>query len=53
MNSRLVVDPIRILIVERQQLVADALEALLSRQPGMVVVGNFGCARTRLRMPRN
>lgn len=39
----LVVEPIRILIVERQQLVADALEALLSKQPGMVVVGNFGC----------
>jgi two-component system, NarL family, response regulator DevR len=38
-----VIDPIRILIVERQRLVADALEALLSRQPGMVVVGNFGC----------
>jgi DNA-binding NarL/FixJ family response regulator len=34
--------PIRILIVEQQQLVADALEALLSMQPGMVVVGNFG-----------
>jgi two-component system, NarL family, nitrate/nitrite response regulator NarL len=35
-------NPIRILIVEQQQLVADALEALLSMQPGMVVVGNFG-----------
>lgn len=34
--------PIRILIIEKQQLVADALEALLSMQPGMVVVGNFG-----------
>jgi two-component system response regulator DevR len=38
----LVGDPIRILIVEKQQLVADALEALLSIQTGMVVVGNFG-----------
>jgi two-component system response regulator DevR len=36
-------DPIRILLVERQQLVADALEALLSRQQGMTVVGSFGC----------
>ena len=36
------IDPIRILIIERQQLVADALEALLSMQPGMLVVGNFG-----------
>src|SRR5580765_2062198 len=35
-------NPIRILIVEQQQLVADALEALLSMQPGMVVVGNLG-----------
>lgn len=35
-------DPIRILIVEKQQFVADALEALLSQQPGMVVVGNVG-----------
>ena len=36
-------DPIRILLVESQQLVADALEALLSRQQGMTVVGSFGC----------
>jgi DNA-binding NarL/FixJ family response regulator len=35
-------DPIRILIVEKQQFVADALVALLSQQPGMVVVGNVG-----------
>lgn len=34
--------PIRILIVEKQQFVADALVALLSQQPGMVVVGNIG-----------
>jgi DNA-binding NarL/FixJ family response regulator len=34
--------PIRILIVEKQQFVADALVALLSQQPGMVVVGNVG-----------
>ena len=34
--------PIRIMIVENQQLVADALGALLGRQPGMVVVGNVG-----------
>lgn len=34
--------PIRILIVEKQQFVADALQALLSQQPGMVVVGNIG-----------
>jgi DNA-binding NarL/FixJ family response regulator len=33
-------DPIRILIAEDQQFVADALQALLSQQPGMVVVGN-------------
>jgi DNA-binding NarL/FixJ family response regulator len=32
--------PIRIMIVENQHLVADALEALLSGQPGMVVVSN-------------
>ncbi|GAC1507345.1 MAG: response regulator transcription factor [Candidatus Dormibacteraceae bacterium] len=30
------------MIVEKQQFVADALEALLSLQPGMLVVGNFG-----------
>lgn len=35
-------NPIRILIVEKQRLVGDALEALLSMQPGMVVVGNYG-----------
>jgi DNA-binding NarL/FixJ family response regulator len=34
--------PIRILIVEAQQFVADALEALLNQQPGMVVVGSLG-----------
>jgi DNA-binding NarL/FixJ family response regulator len=34
--------PIRILIVEKQQFIADALLALLSQQPGMVVVGNVG-----------
>jgi two-component system nitrate/nitrite response regulator NarL len=33
-------NPIRIMIVESQQFVADALESLLSRQAGMVVVGN-------------
>lgn len=32
-------DPIHIVIVEDQQFVADALHALLSRQPGIVVVG--------------
>jgi DNA-binding NarL/FixJ family response regulator len=32
-------DPIRILIAEDQQFVADALQALLSLDPGMVVVG--------------
>lgn len=37
----LVGNPIRILIVEKQQLVADALGALLSMQQDMVVVGNF------------
>ena len=35
------VNPVRILIVEKQQLVADALAALLGMQEGMVVVGNF------------
>jgi DNA-binding NarL/FixJ family response regulator len=35
-------EPIRILIVETQQFVADALEALLNQQPGMVVVGKLG-----------
>jgi DNA-binding NarL/FixJ family response regulator len=35
-------DPIRILIVENQRFLADALEALISRQPGMLVVGNVG-----------
>jgi DNA-binding NarL/FixJ family response regulator len=34
--------PIRILIAEDQQFVADALQALLSRQPGMLVAGNVG-----------
>jgi DNA-binding NarL/FixJ family response regulator len=38
----LMLSPIRILIVEKQRFVADALEALLSLQPGMLVVGNFG-----------
>jgi len=35
------VSPIRILIVEKQRLVADALGALLSMQQDMLVVGNF------------
>src|ERR1700674_5981593 len=39
-NLALMGEPIRILLVEKQQFVADALEALLSQQPGMVVVGN-------------
>jgi DNA-binding NarL/FixJ family response regulator len=34
-------NPIRIVIVEDQLLIADALEAVLSRQPGMVVVANI------------
>lgn len=34
-------NPIRIMIVENQQIIADALESLLSRQPGMEVVGNM------------
>ena len=34
-------DVIRIVIVENQQLIADALESLLSRQPGMEVIGNM------------
>jgi DNA-binding NarL/FixJ family response regulator len=34
--------PIRIAIVENHRVVADALEALLARQPDMVVVGNLG-----------
>lgn len=34
-------DSIRIVIVQDQRLVADVLEALLSRQPGMVVVANL------------
>lgn len=33
--------PIRILIVGKLQLVSDSLEALLSRQAGMVIVGNL------------
>lgn len=37
-----VANPIRILIAEHQQFVADALHALLSQQPGMVVVGTVG-----------
>lgn len=41
-DSRITGDPIRILIVEDLRSVADALEAVLSRQPGMVVVGNLG-----------
>lgn len=35
-------NPIRIVIAEDQRFVADALQALLSRQPGMVVVGTVG-----------
>lgn len=35
-------NPIRILIAEDQQFVADALYALLSQQPDMVVVGRVG-----------
>jgi DNA-binding NarL/FixJ family response regulator len=35
-------DPIRIMIVENQRFLADALEALISRAPGMLVVGNVG-----------
>ena len=35
-------DPIRIVIVENQRFLADALEALFSRQPGMLVVGKLG-----------
>ncbi|MHB8588793.1 MAG: LuxR C-terminal-related transcriptional regulator [Candidatus Dormibacteraceae bacterium] len=35
-------DPMRILIVENQRFVSDALQALLSLQPDMVVVGNVG-----------
>jgi DNA-binding NarL/FixJ family response regulator len=34
-------EPIRIVIVQDQRLVADVLEALLNRQPGMVVVANL------------
>lgn len=34
-------EPVRILIVETERFVADALEALLNRPPGMVVVGNL------------
>jgi DNA-binding NarL/FixJ family response regulator len=37
-------NPIRILIAEDQQFVADALQAFLSRQPGMLVVGAVGSA---------
>jgi DNA-binding NarL/FixJ family response regulator len=40
--------PIRILIAERQQFVADALRAFLSQQPGMVVVGTVGSAADSL-----
>jgi DNA-binding NarL/FixJ family response regulator len=39
-EPQMIADPIRILIVEKQQFIADALLALLSLQPGMVVVGN-------------
>jgi len=39
---RMTGDPIRILIVENQLFVSDALQALLSLQTGMVVVGNVG-----------
>jgi len=41
-NHQVAGNPIRILIAEDQQFVADALDALLSRQPGMVVVGTVG-----------
>ena len=41
-KPQMIGEPIRILIVEKQQFVADALVALLSKQPGMVVVGNVG-----------
>jgi DNA-binding NarL/FixJ family response regulator len=37
-------NPIRVVIVEHQLLIADVLEALLSRQPGMVVVANLSSA---------
>ena len=37
-------DSIRIVIVQDQRLIADVLEALLSRQPGMVVVANLSSA---------
>jgi DNA-binding NarL/FixJ family response regulator len=35
-------NPIRILIAEDQPFIADALESLLSRQPGMAVIGATG-----------
>src|ERR1700737_527319 len=42
--------PIRIAIVENHRLVAEALEAVLSRQADMVVVGNLGSvAETAMR----
>ena len=40
-HPRITGDPIRILIVDELRMVADALEALLSREQGMVVVGNL------------
>jgi two-component system response regulator DevR len=39
-NIEKALQPIRIMIVDNQSIVADALESLLSRQSGMVVVGN-------------
>ena len=40
-NPQITTDPIRILIVDDLRAIADALEAVLNRQPGMVVVGNL------------
>lgn len=39
-DPQITVYPIRILIIDDLRAVADAVEAVLSRQPGMVVVGN-------------
>jgi two-component system, NarL family, nitrate/nitrite response regulator NarL len=39
---RMAGDPIRIVVVESQQFLADALEALMGRQPDMLVVGILG-----------
>lgn len=38
-DLQVVADPIRIMIVEDQAFIADALDTILSRQPGLVVVG--------------